>query len=270
MTQRLSLVCPRKTKFVEVPHSDLFFLYTLPIDSEAYARVKMNNSNDIDSKKLIACRRSHQASSQPSRLPDTFKRVGRITLFMFYSWCGILTFHFFLMLSGNMDHTIMSVVVFWLPLAILLCEVCRRRCLFDLLPAATRQEYLHGRLYLPFYGKEFITPLKFFFESYFVELRADSLVLPRGCLLWMEKYIYSSKKPYSLETDMWIIPWSHVIGVDVFLAISDEFGDVWAYEVQLISKCKAIIRTRSRVDPRLLDAFRTIGRKPVRIKHEIG
>jgi hypothetical protein len=229
----------------------------------------MNNPNDIDSKKLIAGRRSHQASYQPSRLPDTFKRVGRITLFVFYSWCGILTFHFFLILSGNMDPIIMSVVVFWLPLVILLCEVCRRRCLFDLLPAETRQEYLHGRLYLPFYGKEFTTPLKFFLGSDSVELRADSLVLPRGCLPWMEKYTYSSKKPYSLEANMWIIPWNHVIGVDVFLAISDEFGDAWAHEVQLISKCKAIIRTSGRVDPCLLDAFRAIGRKPVRIKHEI-
>jgi hypothetical protein len=230
----------------------------------------MNNPNEIDTKTIIASTRPPEISYQPRRLPDTFKRVGHASLLLLYSWCGILIFNVFLLLSGNINPIISSVVIFWLPLSIFLCEVCRRRSLFELLPAATRQEYLNGRLFRPIYDKEFATPLKFFFGRDFVELRADALALPRGCLPWMEKYIYSSKKPYPLEANMWIIPWRHIIGVVVFLYTSDEFGDVWAYELQLISKRKAVIYTRSRVDPCLLDALRAIGRKPVRIKHEIA
>jgi hypothetical protein len=230
----------------------------------------MNNPNDIDTKTLSASRRPPEISYQPRRLPDAFKRVGHVSLLLFYSWCGILILNVFLMLSGNINRIILSVVVFWLPLAIFLYEVCRRRCLFELLPAATREEYLHGRLFRPIYDKEFSTPLKFFFGRDFIELRANNLALPRGCLPWMEKYSCSSKKPYPLEANMWIIPWRHIIGVVVFLYMSDEFGDVWGYEVHLISKHKAVIFTRSRVDPCLLDAFRAIGRKPVWVKHEIA
>jgi hypothetical protein len=227
----------------------------------------MNNPNDIDTKELMDSRRPHETSYQPRKLPDAFKQAGHITLFIFYSWC-ILICYVFLIRSGNVNSLILAVTTFWLPLAMLLSIACRRKCLFDLLPTATRQDYLQGRLFLPIYGKEFTAPQKFFIDNSLIELRADGLALPRHYLPWLEKYIYSSKKPYPLEANMWIIPWSHIT-VAAVSHVSDEIGDLWTYDIQLISRQNALIHTRSRVEPRLLDAFRAIGRKPVRIKHEI-
>jgi len=234
-----------------------------------FTGVKMNNSSDKETENSALAAKSHKMSYQPRRLPDNFNRVGNITLFLFYFFCSIVTLHLFLMFSGNKSHILIQAGILWMPIVMMLCELCRRGWLFVRLPIATREEFLHGQIYHPFDGKESSAPQKFCVWGKWIEIRADALALPPSSMPWLKRYIYSFHKPYEIESGMWIIPWNHIIEVEV-KKYGNDMGDVyWAYMVQMFAAHKAIIYT-NKVDTSLLDAFRAVGRIPVRIKDDIN